>query len=221
MLQTSPSPLATAPRLTARGLACRRGSRRLFENFDLELRAGEIVWVRGRNGRGKTSLLRLISGLAVPDGGVMLFDGAARADASALARRIVFIGHANALKEDLTVAESLAFLLGIHGRACDAASVTPALERWDMTALAAAPVRTLSQGQRRRVALARLAVDRDASLWVLDEPFDALDSDGVICLNALLADNLRRGGSVLLTGHPGAWASALPLREFDLDRCAC
>ena len=177
--------------------------------------------MRGRNGRGKTSLLRLIAGLAAPDGGEVLDDGRARADAAAGAQRLVFIGHANALKDDLTVAEALAFLLRIHGRPSEPASVEAALERWHMAALSAAPVRTLSQGQRRRVALARLAADRQASLWVLDEPFDALDGDGVACLNALLAEHLRRGGSVLLTGHPGPWASTLPLREFDLDRCAC
>jgi heme exporter protein A len=131
----------------------------------------------------------------------------------------VYVGHANALKDDLSVTEALTFLLRIHGGRLDPAGIADALSHWGLTAQQHAPVRTLSQGQRRRVALARLAVERRASLWVLDEPFDALDADGIACLNDLLGAHLQRGGSVLITGHQAALDAALPWRELDLDDC--
>ncbi|HEY2928725.1 heme ABC exporter ATP-binding protein CcmA, partial [Piscinibacter sp.] len=187
MLQPHAASHATAPRLSAVDLACRRGNRLLFHALDFELHAEQIVWVRGQNGRGKTSLLRLAAGLSTPERGKILFDG-----------RLVFIAHANALKEDLSASEALAFLLRIQGRACDAPTVHGALARMGLASRRDAMVRSLSQGQRRRVALARLAVENEPSLWLLDEPFDALDADGVACLNQLLLEHARRGGSVLL-----------------------
>lgn len=135
-------------------------------------------------------------------------------------RRLIYIGHANALNEDLTAREALVFLLRLHQQPIDATRVDAALARWNMLAQRDALVRTLSQGQRRRIALARLAIDADASLWVLDEPFDALDAEGVQRLNELLAEHLQRGGSALVTGHQAALSSALAWREFDLDQHA-
>ena len=208
------------PHLAARGLACRRGSRLLFENVDLALRPGELVWLRGRNGRGKTSLLRLVAGIATPEAGEVLLDGTPIAANAERSRRVVYLGHQHALKDDLTSAEALEFLLRIHGRRSDRASVDAALGHWGMLEQRNTWVRRLSQGQRRRVALARLAGEQDASLWLLDEPFDALDADGVRHLNALLLQHLQRGGTVLLTGHQATLAAALHARELDLDDCA-
>jgi len=200
------------PHLKSTALACRRGSRLLFKGLDFEVAAGQIVWVRGRNGRGKTSLLRLAAGLSPPEHGQIR--------ATAGKRQIVFIAHANALKEDLSVSEALQFLLRIHGRSHGSADVRGALERLGMLSRGDAPVRTLSQGQRRRVALARLAVETDASLWILDEPFDALDADGVELLNALLGEHVLRGGSVLLTSHLAINTALLRPTEIDLDQYA-
>jgi heme exporter protein A len=208
------------PHLAARGLACRRGTRLLFENVDLALRPGELVWLRGRNGRGKTSLLRLVAGIATPEAGEVLLDGTPIAANVERSRRVVYLGHQHALKDDLTSAEALEFLLRIHGRRSDRASVDSALGHWGMLAQRNTWVRRLSQGQRRRVALARLVGEQDASLWLLDEPFDALDADGVQHLNALLLQHLQRGGAVLLTGHQATLAEALHARELDLDDCA-
>jgi heme exporter protein A len=196
------------PRLAASELACRRGSRLLFKNLDLDVGAGEVVWVRGQNGSGKTSLLRIVAGLSTPEHGQVLFDGIPVRRAAAQGQRLVYVAHANALKEDLSVSEALEFLLRIHGRPCAPATVLAALERMGLQSRRHAMVRTLSQGQRRRVALARLAVDDGAALWLLDEPFDALDIDGIGRLNGLLGDQVRRGGSVL---RP---------REVDLDAYA-
>ncbi len=171
-------------------LACRRGDRVLFRGVNLEVRAGCAVWLRGRNGRGKTSLLRLACGLAVPESGACCGAASRCAAPSGMRSSGIYIGHANALKEDLTVKESLRFLAHLHGRAHDAASIDAALARVGMGSRRDAPVRTLSQGQRRRAALARLALERRAALWVLDEPYDALDVDGIACVNGLLHEHL-------------------------------
>ncbi len=214
------APDATLDTLACIDLACRRGNRLLFAGVNLEVRAGQAVWLRGRNGRGKTSLLRLAAGLAVPESGRVCWGGVDLRRASSYAPVRVYIGHANALKEDLTVTESLQFLARLHGRAHDAAALHAALERVGMASRRDAPVRTLSQGQRRRAALARLALERTAALWLLDEPYDALDVDGIDDVNRLLHEHLARGGSVLLTSHLSPGAGAPDLAEFDLDRFA-
>lgn len=205
---TAADPLPAPPGLLrVEALACRRGERLLFSDLSLDVAPGEVWWLRGANGRGKTSLLRLLTGLASPALGRVTWRGEpVRAARAGYRDRLVYIAHANALKEDLTVAESLHFLARIHGRPADAAALTAALTRLGMASRRGAPVRTLSQGQRRRVALARLALDlmHDASsgsLWVLDEPFDALDADGITTLNGLLSAQAARGGGVVLTSH--------------------
>jgi heme exporter protein A len=208
------------PTLSFVDLACRRGNRVLFKGVNLQVRAGRAVWLRGRNGRGKTSLLRLAAGLAVPEAGQVLWGSEAVRRAGDYAPRRVYIGHANALKEDLTVTESVRFLAHLHGRAHDAPALSHALERLGMATRRDAFVRTLSQGQRRRAALARLALERGASLWILDEPYDALDVDGVQAVNELLHAHLARGGSVLLTSHQAPGAAAPDMAEFDLDAFA-
>lgn len=181
------------PALAAVDLACRRGDRILFQGLQLEVQAGQVVWLRGANGRGKTSLLRLLAGLSTPEAGQVAWGGGAR--------QLVYIAHANALKEDLTVLECLRFLARLHGRNESDARLTEALQLFGMASRRDAPVRTLSQGQRRRVALSRLAVADTPAVWILDEPFDALDTDGIATLNALLTRHAARGGSVVLTSH--------------------
>jgi heme exporter protein A len=192
-----------APVLAAQALACRRGARLLFSGLSFAVHTGQVVWVRGANGQGKTSLLRLLAGLTRPEAG-----GVERG----AEREHVYIGHANALKDDLTVAESLRFLSRLHGFDTSAPALAAALHRFGLHSRRAAPVRTLSQGQRRRVALARLCLAPDDALWLLDEPFDALDAEGVQALNALLAEHAARGGSVLLTSHvPLTLSSPVPI----------
>jgi len=208
------------PTLSLVELSCRRGERLLFKGVNLEVRPGSVWWLRGRNGRGKTSLLRLACGLAAPESGRVLWGGVAVRRAERYAHQRIYIGHANALKEDLTVTESLRFLAHLHGRAHDAASLEAALARVGMASRRDAPVRTLSQGQRRRAALARLALERSAGLWILDEPYDALDVDGIACVDGLLHEHLARRGSVLLTSHLPPGAGAPKMTEFDLDRFA-
>jgi len=191
-----------APALATEALACRRGARVLFTDLNLTVQPGQVVWVRGANGQGKTSLLRLLAGLSRPEAGRIDHDAG---------RERVYIGHANALKDDLTVTESLRFLSRLHGFDTAADALDAALRRFGLHSRRQAPVRTLSQGQRRRVALARLCLAPAHALWLLDEPFDALDAEGVQALNSLLAEHAGRGGSVLLTSHvPLTLSSPVP-----------
>lgn len=222
-------PLASTLVLQARGLACERGSRRLFEGLDLDVAAGEIVWLRGANGRGKTSLLRLLCGLSSPAAGdirtPLSRPGAAHGDSPA-AQAPCWIAHANALKDDLGAGEALRFLCALAGRPASADEARQALSRMGVGSRLDAPVRTLSQGQRRRVALARLALALPVTLWLLDEPFDALDGDGVQALKTLLQDHAQLGGATVLTSHQDADLPSLArggharLREVWLDQWA-
>lgn len=188
--------------LQAAGLAARRGRRLLFKGLDLELAPGALVWLRGANGVGKTSLMRLLAGLAQPEAGSIHWRCAPiRASRADWQRELIYIGHLNALKDDLTLSEALGFLAALGGAAPDAAQVQRALETLGIGHRRNAAVRTLSQGQRRRGALARLALDDAPRVWILDEPHDALDTEGCGALDALLVAHARRGGRVLLTSH--------------------
>jgi heme exporter protein A len=212
------------PSLRLVDVACRRGDRLLFTGLTETVAPGELLWLRGGNGRGKTSLLRLVAGLAVPEGGQILWGDRPTRRNERFADALVYIAHTNALKDDLTAAESLTFLARIHGRLQGsgegAPAVRAALARLGLAGRERTPVRSLSQGLRRRVALARLALETAPALWVLDEPFDALDIAGTAELHALLAAHRARGGSVLLTSHHlhlDTQAASAGFRVLDLD----
>jgi heme exporter protein A len=183
-------------------LACRRGRRLLFDQLDIALPAGSITWLRGTNGSGKTSLMRILAGLSAPSAGQVLWQGRPLAEAGATARQnLLYIGHANALKDDLTLHEALAFLARLAGHGEPEARATQALARLGLTPQSRLAVRLLSQGQRRRGALARLALLDGPATWILDEPYDALDAASTERLSTLLAEHAGRGGAVLLTSH--------------------
>ena len=227
------APAAFAPTLTAANLGAQRGDRPLFKALELSLRPGQVVWLRGRNGRGKTSLLRLLAGLSTPARGAVLCDGVPLAQCPPeWRRRLLYVAHANALKEDLTVQEALRFLGALHGRTPASAEIRSALARLGVGHLHSATVRTLSQGQRRRCALSRLALPDEAdetnsadeshgaSIWLLDEPYDALDQEGVQALHDLLSDHARQGGSTLLTSHQEVMLRDPVPTVLDLDAVA-
>lgn len=195
--------------LSTRELACRRGDRILFRGLDFEVRAGNVVWLRGANGCGKTSLLRVLVGLAGAAEGRLERDGAAG--------HAIYVGHANALKDDLTALEALQFLARLQGLSADPEACAAALRRFGVHGRRNAMVRTLSQGQRRRVALARLLLAPAGSLWMLDEPFDALDADGCSTLRDTLSAHARGGGAVVLTSHvdPGLRDPAPAVLQLD------
>ncbi|MBB5205026.1 heme exporter protein A [Inhella inkyongensis] len=179
--------------LHAQQLVCERGERPLFAALDLSLRAGDCLWLRGVNGSGKTTLLRTLAGLRAPAAGRLQRQAP-----------LLYLGHANALKDDLTVAENLRLDAALRGQLVTVAALRQALDALALGPLRARPVRSLSQGQRRRTALARLGLSLQteaAELWLLDEPFDALDDAGVQALCALMAAQCARGGAVLFTSH--------------------
>lgn len=203
--------------MTATGLACRRGGRLLFQHLALKLDAGRGLWLRGRNGRGKTSLLRIAAGLAPAAAGTLLWGNEPLRRSEGFRRQRLWIGHQNALKDELGAAESLRFLARLHGRRHDAPSIAAALQQAGVGDRAKAPVRTLSQGQRRRVALARLLLEDAPGLWLLDEPYDTLDAEGMRWLDGVLAAHLARGGSLLFASHLPPQAGAPAVDTLDLD----
>ncbi len=205
--------------LTAEQLAFRRGDEWLFQNVNFSVRPGQLLWLRGQNGRGKTSLLRIIVGLTPPDHGALRWTTTTppeATDATDAVQPLTYISHTNGLKDDLTVSESLHFLAQLHGQDSSPDSIAKALRQLSIHHRSNLPVRTLSQGQRRRVALARLALGQDASLWVLDEPFDTLDQDGIHIVNSLIEAHLARQGSVILTSHLPLNLSGVQINTLDL-----
>jgi heme exporter protein A len=219
-LPAAPTSSASLPSLRLVNLACRRGDHTLFTSLNLTLESGALLWLRGGNGRGKTSLLRIVAGLAAPESGQVSWGDEPARRSARFARELVYIGHANALKDDLTAAEALTFLAILHGRDAGNTAIRAALRTLGLAGRERTPVRSLSQGLRRRVALARLALEDMPGVWVLDEPFDALDVAGAAVLHDLLAANRARGGSVLLTSHHlhlDARAADAGFRVIDLD----
>ncbi len=184
-----------------RDLACMRGRRTLFQNLQLRLAPGQLLRVAGANGAGKTSLLRMLCGLLAPSQGSVWWRAQPlAAQREAFHRELLYIGHAAALKDDLSALENLRASEGIAGLACNDAAARQALTEAGLRGREHLAVRSLSQGQRRRAALARLPLSQ-ASLWVLDEPFNALDTAATAWLCGLLARHVTRGGLVVLTSH--------------------
>lgn len=182
-------------------LACVRGERLVFENLSFRARAGEALLLTGPNGSGKSSLLRLMAGLLAPASGRLSWAGATVADDPDSHRaRIHYVGHLDALKPALTVAENLAFYAALRGRPAESATLDGAMTAFRLDKLADTPARFLSQGQRRRAALARL-VAAPAPLWLLDEPTLALDDASLAGLGAVLSDHLAQGGHVVAATH--------------------
>ena len=198
--------------LELRGVACVRGERTLFDDVSAQVQAGQMLRVQGENGAGKTSLLRMVCGLAAPAQGEILWlgqrIGTLREEFNL---QLVYLGHAPALKDDLSALENLQASGGLAGLSCSEHDAAAALAGAGLRGRERLPARVLSQGQRKRAALARLALSHVAALWVLDEPFNALDDAACVWLQGLIGAQLGRGGVVVLTSHQGrAWDATPP-----------
>ena len=190
--------------LETTALACERGGARLFSDLSFSLAPGGLLRVRGANGSGKTTLLRTLAGLTRPAAGEVHRSG----------MQCLFIGHSAGIKDELTVLENLEFsarLSGLRDSEC-----TKALEQLGITGLADLPARYLSQGQRRRAALARLALSSNIPLWLLDEPFAALDAAGIAQVAALCAAQLAGGGLLVLTSHQEVAIASAAAQSIEL-----
>lgn len=203
--------------LSSDNLACVRGERRIFSGITFALPPGAVLVVTGANGSGKTSLLRIVCGLAEAAAGEVRWNGSnARSLGDDYRAELAYVGHQNGLKDDLSAAENIRVWAGIAGIAVDRDSARDALGRLGLEARAQSPVRWLSQGQKRRVALARLLIAKRA-LWVLDEPFAGLDRASTATVEALLQEHLAGGGMAMLTTHQDLGEIAAPVRSLDLN----
>ena len=183
-------------RLLASRLNCVRGGRDVFSDLDFEASAGELLAVTGRNGSGKTSLLRLIAGLLAPAGGAITLEGG---DTElTLSEQTHYVGHRDALKPALSVLENLAFWRDFLGG--EASNAAESLVAVGLDHAAHLPAGYLSAGQRRRLSIARLLAVR-RPIWLLDEPTSALDAGGQSLFATLMRDHLARGGLIVAATH--------------------
>lgn len=192
--------------LEVKALTVSRGSRPLVSDLSFALAAGEVLHLRGSNGAGKTSLLEVLSGLRTATAGAMTPEPEGG--------RLHWLGHKNALNLALTPIENLEFWCGLNGRPTN--GLVPVLERLGVAKVRHRPCRTLSAGQKRRSALARLLLDQRA-LWLLDEPLDGLDAQGLELFANLLKTHLQSGGSAIITSHQPLPAGVPGVRELRLS----
>lgn len=209
--------LKTSPTLTFAKLGCSKGGRQLFKNVDCTLTAGHWLYVAGVNGVGKTSLLRMVCGLSSIGAGDILWNGVSiHAQADAYHQDLCYLGHLNGLQESMTVQENLTFITALAGRTIGPGQTQKVLTRFGLHGRSQQLVRHLSQGQKRRVALSRLALS-PARLWVLDEPYVAMDEAGVKMLADLIAEHLQRGGLAVVTSHQRVPIGDIPAQMLELQ----
>ena len=204
--------------LEVSNLACSRGDHRLFSGLSFALHPGQIMQVQGENGSGKTSLLRTLCGFLTPDEGAIAWCGASIRDLDEeYYAEMLYLGHLNAIKDELSALENLCISAGLAGVELDEKAAIAALRRIGLRGRERLPTKVLSQGQRRRVALARLLVS-DARLWVLDEPLTALDVGAVGLIQELIAEHLARQGMVIFTTHQPLQVAGMEMRTLTLTR---
>ena len=207
---------AAVHRLEARDLACSRGPATLFRDVSFEVGAGEWLSVRGANGSGKTTLLRCLAGLTRADRGSVSWDGTpATSDSEAFRHELLYAGHLAGIKDDLSAEENVDGALRLRGRVPSPEATRAALAEVGLEKRRHLPARRLSAGQRRRIGLARLALDTGAC-WILDEPLTALDDDGQALFTRLLRSHVERGGLAIVSTHHAL--ALAPARELILGK---
>jgi heme exporter protein A len=189
----------SSPLLSAKNLTCIREDRLLFDELSFDINAGDIVQVEGPNGSGKTSLLRILSGLSQPyDGKVFYRNQSIESCREEFHLNLLYCGHLAGIKGEMTAQENLAFNIALHGD--NPYNQLHSLTKVNLNGFEDSLASHLSAGQHRRIALARL-YQSVAPIWILDEPFTAIDKQGVADLEQLLLQHAQRGGCVVLTTH--------------------
>lgn len=203
--------------LEAHNLECLRGERRLFAGVGFALGPGELLYLQGKNGAGKTSLLRMLIGLLPPEEGEIRWKGEnVRALGDDFRADLCYLGHLNAIKEELTPLENLMAAARLAEEELSEDDAIDALEQVGLAGREDLACKYLSQGQKRRVALARLVKER-RQLWVLDEPFVALDVAAVDWLAGIIGAHLQRGGLCVMTTHQPVDIPAGAIKELRLS----
>lgn len=188
--------------LQVKNLSCKRGSKTLWEGLSFNLKAGQYLRVNGANGAGKSTLLRVVCGLTRPESGLIEWNQKNISEQLELFHsQIIFLGHLAPLKGDMNAIENLIFLAQLSGQRKSVQQAREALSYWGLEKLTQLPVRSMSQGQRQRVALSRLLLVNNCPLWILDEAWNSLDKSGIQKLNELIAKHLSQGGMAMLTSH--------------------
>jgi len=198
-------------------LSCSRGDHRLFSGLSFTLHPGQIMQVQGVNGSGKTSLLRTLCGFITQDEGVISWCGEdVRELGEVYFAEMMYLGHLNAIKDELSALENLQISAGLAGSELSESEAIAILRRMGLRGRELLPTKVLSQGQRRRAALARLLANQ-AKLWILDEPLTALDVGAVAMIQELLAEHLARAGMVIFTTHQPLEVEGVELRRLSLS----
>ena len=182
-------------------LGCIRGDRRLFSDLSFSAGAGELIELRGPNGSGKTSLLRILCGLSSPAAGQVRWNGKnIRSLAEEYFRDVAYLAHQNAVKDELSSLENLCIASGVAGNPLNKAQAQQVLERIGLKDRQHLPARVLSAGQRRRLALTRLLTSK-ATLWILDEVLTSLDDAAVRLSRDFISDHIKNGGIAIVATH--------------------
>lgn len=202
--------------LTASNITCSRGDRTLFRDLSFSVAEGELLHLKGKNGSGKTTLLRSLCGLFLPDNGDIRWNGTAiHTLGEDFLGDVVYLGHHNGIKDDLTALENLSISAVLDGDEADENQIGRALDQMGLRGYEDLPTRVLSQGQKRRVALARLLLTR-SPLWILDEPFTALDTGAVDLLQGIIRDHAAGGGMIIITTHQEVALTTGQVRQLEL-----
>ena len=204
--------------LEAVNLGCTRGDRRLFKGLNFSIKPGELIELRGANGSGKTSLLRILCGLATPAEGEVRWQGTnIRSLGEEYSRVVSYLAHQNGVKDELSAIENLRISCGVAGNTLSTVNAQEILERVGLSRQQNLPARSLSAGQRRRVALARLLTSV-ATVWILDEVLTSLDDTAIKLSRQVISDHLSKGGLAIIATHQELDLAAARVQRIKLSQ---
>jgi len=198
-----------------KGLSCIRDDRTLFENLNFKLANHQVLLLEGKNGSGKTSLLRIICGFREQDAGEIFWSGTSIKESQYFAE-MAYVGHLDGVKKELTVLENLKMSLALGQQG--AYTIDQALNKVQLAGYDDSLVQSLSAGQKRRLSLARLLITKNI-LWVLDEPFTSIDKQGITLIESLMHEHVTSGGMIILTSHHDLALHEADVQKINLSTC--